>query len=149
MISNLAPRHVFWIILLLVWSSVLCFINLFNLLSFEFALACTLPLSFCGAHISLKLQKESESLIFRNASLWQLWFKTIRHVTLLGILPLIPISINALWIKNCNWSEGFLFYGLLSMCSGWIGGGWGLLLGRINRGIGSFFLLFLFIHIKH
>ena len=142
MISNLAPRHIFWIFLLLIWSIVLCFINLFNLLSFEFALACTVPLSFCGAHLGLKLQKESESLIFRNTSIWQLWFKTGQHVTVLSILPLLPISINALWIKNCNWGEGFLFYGLLSLCSGWIGAGWGLLLGGMRRGMGSFLFFF-------
>ena len=143
MLSNLSPKHILWMIFLLFWSISLCFIRLFNLLSFEFALACTLPLSFCGAHLGISLQKESENLIFKSSSLWQIWLNALKQSTFLTCVPLVPICLNAIWVQNCNWTDGFLFYGLLSVCSAWIGSGWGVLLGRFNRGMGSFCLLFI------
>ena len=121
-----------WGISLILYGVILCGVRLFNLLAFEFAFACTIPLSFLGAYCALKINIEERSP-------WAQWRAALKPALVLGLLPLIPISINALRVKNCNWIDGIIFYTLLSLMSVVIGCGWGLLIKLVSarRGQGA------------
>ena len=114
-----------WGIALILYSVILCGVRLFNLLAFEFAFACTIPLSFLGAYSALKVNIESRSP-------WAQWRAALKPALFLGLLPLIPISINALRVRNCNWLDGVIFYALLSLMSVVIACGWGLLIKFVS-----------------
>lgn len=108
-----------WGGLLFGWSLLLCQIPLLNLLSFEFAFACCLPISFLGAYYGLSAW---------GSSPYQQWYVAIKKAIGLALIPLIPITLNGLRIRNCNWIDGFLFYAILPLVSLTIATGYGVII---------------------
>ena len=101
---------------------ILANVPLFNLLAFEFCAVLALGISYVGAHVTLttvqQMKRQPEALsgspgqivtrCFRNALIFNLG---------LLVLPVGIILLNALRIKNCNFSEGFIFFCLLPVIS--------------------------------
>ena len=101
---------------------ILANVPLFNILAFEFCAVLALSISLAGAHVTLTavqqmkrhpdaLRGSPRQIVFRC-----FWNALIFNVGLL-VLPLGIILLNALRIKNCNFSEGFIFFFLLSVIS--------------------------------
>ncbi|MEE2644104.1 MAG: hypothetical protein VYD19_04150, partial [Myxococcota bacterium] len=131
---QLRPRRWGWLIFLVLYAIILCRLRLFNLLAFEFSFACALPLSLIGARFGLDALNDGRSPLLA-------WLSAIKRGSLYGLAPLVPISLNAIWVRNCNWLDGFLFYTLISLVGLWVSAAWGVTLALFKRGLGSFILL--------
>ncbi len=101
---------------------ILANVPLFNILAFEFCAVLALGISFAGAHVTLtmvqQMKRQPAALIGspRQIVTRCFWNALIFNFGLL-VLPLGIILLNALRIKNCNFSEGFIFFFLLSVIS--------------------------------
>ena len=101
---------------------ILANVPLFNILAFEFCAVLALGISFAGAHVTLtavqQMKRHPDALRGspRQIVLRCFWNALIFNVGLL-VLPVGIILLNALRIKNCNFSEGFIFFFLLSVIS--------------------------------
>ena len=95
---------------------------LFNILAFEFCAVLALCISFVGGHVPLtvvwQMRRQPDALTGspRQIVIRCFWSSLLFNAGLLG-LPLVIILLNALRIKNCNFSEGFLFFFLLPIIS--------------------------------
>lgn len=138
----ISARHVAWGITLLLWSITLCGVSLFNLLGYEFAFACCLPVSLCAAHEGVSAWREARGLIFSDESVWGAWWRSARNAAALALLPLLPITLNALRVRNCNWLEGLACYAALPLITAVIASGWGVACAALGRGLGAFLALF-------
>ena len=111
-----------WFIAFGVLALILANVPLFNILAFEFCAVLALSISFAGAHIALtvvqqmKRQPEALSGSPRQIVIPCFGSALIFNFGLL-VLPLGIILLNALRVKNCNFSEGFLFFFLLPIIS--------------------------------
>ncbi len=101
---------------------ILANVPLFNILAFEFCAVFALGISFAGAHVTLtavqQMKRQPEAL---SGSPGQIiprcfWNALIFNLGLL-VLPVGIILLNAFRIKNCNFSEGFIFFFLLPVIS--------------------------------
>lgn len=113
-----------WAGVLLTTAVVLCFVPLFNLLAFEFAFAMGIPVAICAGLTGARAD---------GRTVWHRWLSAMRTAAVLAALPLIPISLNALRVRNCDWSEGFAFYLLLPGLTVIIATAWGVLAGQLTR----------------
>ena len=101
---------------------ILANVPLFNILAFEFCAALALGISFAGAHVTLtavqQMKRHPDALRGspRQIVTRCFWNALIFNLGLL-VLPVGIILLNALRIKNCNFSEGFIFFFLLSVIS--------------------------------
>ena len=101
---------------------ILANVPLFNILAFEFCAVLALSISFAGAHVTLtavqQMKRHPDALRGspRQIVLRCFWNALIFNLGLL-VLPVGIILLNALRIKNCNFSEGFIFFFLLSVIS--------------------------------
>ena len=136
-------RELIKALMLLCWGSALCFIPLFNLLSFEFSFLCCIPISFCAADLGIQRYRSTLDPLDPREPAWGGWARASIQGASLALIPLIPICLNGLRVRNCNWLEGALFYLTLPMITAVVAAGWGIILGRIKRGMWSFTLLFL------
>ena len=95
---------------------------LFNILAFEFCAVLALSISFAGAHVTLTVvqQMKRQPDILTGAA-GQIVVRCYRSALVFNlgllVLPLAIILLNAFRIKNCNFSEGFLFFFLLPVIS--------------------------------
>ena len=101
---------------------ILANVPLFNILAFEFCTVLALSISFAGAHVTLtiaqQMKRRPEALSGTPRQIVSRCFGSslIFNFGLL-VLPLSIILLNALRVKNCNFSEGFLFFFLLPIIS--------------------------------
>ncbi len=138
----LNTRHIAWGVTLILWSTSLCGVSLFNLLGYEFAFACCLPISFVAAHEGIATWREGRGLLFSDQSVWGAWWRAARVAVGLSLLPLLPITLNALRVRNCNWLEGLACYGALPLITAAVASGWGVACAALGRGLGAFIALF-------
>ena len=111
-----------WFVLLVILALILANVPLFNLLAFEFCAILAISISLAGGHIAVtcvqQLRKEAPS---PTGSPFQivitLFGKSLGSNLTLLIAPLIIILLNALRVKNCDFSEGFAFFLLLPVVS--------------------------------
>lgn len=113
-----------WAGILLATAVALCFVPLFNLLAFEFAFALGIPVAMCAGLTGARAE---------GRTVWHRWLSAMRTAAILATLPLIPITLNALRVRNCDWLEGLLFYALLPGLTVIIASAWGVLAGRLTR----------------
>ena len=101
---------------------ILANVPLFNILAFEFCAVLALSISFAGAHVTLtavqQMKRHPDAL---SGSPGQIVTRCFWHALIFNfgllLLPLGIILLNALRIKNCNFSEGFIFFFLLPVIS--------------------------------
>ena len=111
-----------WFIAFGALALILANMPLFNILAFEFCAVLALGISFTGGHVPLtvvwqmKRQPDTLSGSPRQIVIRCFWSALLFNLGLL-LLPLIIILLNASRIKNCNFSEGFLFFFLLPVIS--------------------------------
>lgn len=139
---QIKPFDVIWACLLFAVGAVLCFVPLFNLLAFEFAFALGIPVTICAGALGVRAQRASAASPM--ASPWRAWARAGLRATALAAIPLLPISLNALRVRNCDYLEGLAFYAVLPGLGAWIAAGLGVAIGRIapRRGIWLFLLFF-------
>ena len=111
-----------WFIAFGVLALVLANVPLFNILAFEFCAVMALCISFAGAHVTLTVLKQMKRQpgaltgTPRQVVLRCFCEALIFNAGLLG-LPLGIILLNAFRVENCNFGEGFLFFGILPVIS--------------------------------
>ncbi|MBM4292845.1 MAG: hypothetical protein FJ138_16700, partial [Deltaproteobacteria bacterium] len=140
--AYIAPRHAAWGLALLAYAVALCGVRLFDLLAYEFAFACCLPVSLCAAHEGVAAWREGRALLFSERGVWGAWARACRPALALALLPLLPITLNALRVRNCDWLEGLACYAALPLTTAVIAAGWGVACGAAGRGLGAFGGLF-------
>ncbi|MBU0552782.1 hypothetical protein KKF91_12415 [Myxococcota bacterium] len=111
-----------WLALLLLSSMALCFVPLFHLLAFEFSFAMGLPLAFFGAWAGVQLGRARSPL--------RAWLLSAPLILFAGILVLLPISLNALRVRNCNFGEGLWAFALIPLLSAFVAAAFGALFAR-------------------
>lgn len=101
----------------------LCFVPLFDLLGYEFALATGAVATLSGVLVGLRTARaHPEGFAVTSAWLW----------AVLHLLPgLAIISLNALWVRNCDYREGLGFFLLLPVPTALYASTLGLLIGRV------------------
>jgi tetratricopeptide (TPR) repeat protein len=92
-------------------------------LGFEFSVIISILIALAAAHIAIAgIKKIKESLpnhirgiVYDSpvSIVISVYFWTLAANLLLLILPLIIILLNALRVKNCDFTEGFVFFGLI------------------------------------
>ena len=111
-----------WFLAFGVLAVVLANMPLFNILAFEFCAVLALSISLAGAYMTLtavqQMKQQPDAL---SGSPRQVVVKCFAGALMFNfgllVLPLGIILINALRVKNCNFSEGFLFFFLLPVIS--------------------------------
>ncbi len=139
----LSPIYLRWMIVILAYSIALCFIQLFHILAFEFSFAIALLFSFAFSHLGMKEYHYSQEQLFHRESIVSIWMRASLSNSILALIPLLPITLNGLRVRNCNWLDGFLFYLLIPMVTVWVATGWGVILAYFKRGFFGFILFFL------
>jgi hypothetical protein len=85
----------------------LCCVPGFNILNYYASLALALPGSllaaWVGVHVVALLPAESQGAMVRFAA-------AAAAACVLLIVPPVVLLVNALWVQNCDLSEGFAFY---------------------------------------
>ena len=111
-----------WVTAFGILALILANLPLFNIFAFEFCAVLALGISFAGVHVTLTtVQQMKRHPAALTGSPGQIvtrcfWNALIFNLGLL-VLPLAIILLNALRIKNCNFSEGFIFFLLLPIIS--------------------------------
>lgn len=118
-----------WLPILLqtVLAAVLCFVPLFDLLAYEFCFASTLLCAVTAPIIGLGVgSREDQPTRALSAAM---------GLALVHLAPgLLLISLNAQRVRNCNYSDGMLFFLLLPCLSSLYGATLGVLIGRLFVG---------------
>ena len=91
---------------------VLANLSLTNLLGFEFCAILALAISFVSPYLTIRQVKG-----YQWPRLWVLFGRSFGLSSILLLIPLFIITLNALRIKNCDFGEGLLFFILLPMIS--------------------------------
>jgi tetratricopeptide (TPR) repeat protein len=122
---------------LYIWAGILLAISLacafsgqamFNLLGYEFSVLISLVLSQVIAWFSAKeaqhLHKGIEIKKFKDREFAQAMFARSMGMSIvllfLALIPLTVLALNALNVVNCNIHQGFLFYILIPIVTGWV-----------------------------
>ncbi|HIE26706.1 TPA: hypothetical protein EYP66_05430, partial [Candidatus Poribacteria bacterium] len=98
-------------------------IPLFNLLGFEFSVIISILIGLAAAHIAIAginqirkvLPRQIRGLVYDSpvTIVISVYFWTLVTTLLLLVLPLIIILLNAFRVKNCDFTDGFAFFGLI------------------------------------
>ncbi len=102
--------------------SLLCTqIPLFNYLGFEFSALTALVVGFLAGMATISLWKSHERVLETNQEgnhdpdemLWRFLVSLALFLSLLCLMPILILSLNALFVKNCSLPQGLLYYALL------------------------------------
>ena len=119
---HLAFSYWLWFLAFSVFALVLANVPLFNILAFEFCAVMALGISVAGAHVTLtavqQMRRQPDALAGSPGQIVVrcFWEALIFNLGLF-VLPLGIILLNAFRVENCNFSEGFLFFVILSVIS--------------------------------
>ena len=116
-----------WTVALFAVGAGLCFVPLFNLLGYEFAFAAGVPVAFCAGACGVRARRVEYDAPYRA------WGRASRRALVLALVPLLPITLNAMRVQNCDYLEGLAFYGVLTLSGAIVAAGWGVAIGRIAR----------------
>lgn len=116
-----------WGVALFALSAALCWVPLFNLLAFEFAFAVGIVATFAAGGLGVRAARTTPD------APWRAWRRAGLYATALLLPPLLPISLNALRVRNCDYFSGLLLYGLLPGLTVWVASAWGVAAGRTLR----------------
>ena len=122
---------IIWIVVSLIYSIFLCFIPLFNILGYEFSLAITPFLVAASFHLSIIYVKNH--------------LKLILSILVIHLIVLVPITLNAFRITNCNIIDGFIYFFLLAIPSSLLASSIGTFLNTILNKTFKTIIVFIFI----
>ncbi len=134
-LATLLRQRFFWIIttILALVSAILAYVPLTGVLGLEYSLFFGAPATLLCGHLALR------GVWLRGAYGLQapaLWPTTLRLLAA-GYLALLPslllICLNALRVPNCNWPEGFAYFGLLPIVGVLWGTAFGMACALISR----------------
>jgi tetratricopeptide (TPR) repeat protein len=130
-------RAVAWGAALALLGGALCFVPLFNLLSYEFSFAVGLVAAFGAAHLAVHLVARARAAA-EIATPWRLYgWALAANLGLLLVAPLLLVTLNAARVKVCDYWGGLAFYLLLPVvtvaCATAVGVAAGLAVGRRGR----------------
>lgn len=129
----------FWIALGLHGALTLALVRipLFDVLGYESCAALSLLTSFCAGFVALgtvrraPLSRPGMATPARLALFWT--GRALARNGAVLLLPLAALSLNALWVKNCAFATGLLFFALLPLASAAFSSLLGVALGMIVR----------------
>ncbi len=121
----LLKRTILWMLALAALAGGLCFVPLFNLLSYEFCLALAVAGSVAAAHLGsvfvacARARDDGLELALDDAprALGALLARGVITNLLLLAAPLLIICLNALRVKNCDVLEGLAFFAMMPALS--------------------------------
>ncbi|MYB63970.1 hypothetical protein F4X73_04710, partial [Candidatus Poribacteria bacterium] len=95
---------------------------MFNILGYEFCAIVTLCISFAAAHVAIteiQVLKKKPELMSGSPKrvVFDCLIRSLFANVILLIVPLVIILLNSLRVKNCDYSEGLLFYLILPVLS--------------------------------
>lgn len=133
----LSWKYRIWALVVTVIALVLSRLPLFNVLGFEFALVMAIAGSLAGADLGSTLVHRARNLgttaIERPSNPGALISQLIAGASGLTFILLLPalviISINALWVRNCDWLFGALCFVMMPCLSIVCASGVGVLAG--------------------
>ncbi len=107
--AQLATRRTWiWAAVLLLISLGLAFMPLFDSLGFEFSFFLCVPVSLAGADLAATFVRRQRAA--HGLDVWRSFAAaTLAALCLLGP-PLVVISLNALRVRQCDWTFGLLCY---------------------------------------
>jgi hypothetical protein len=98
-------------------AGILTQIPLFNYLGYEFSALMTVPAALISGILTIQfLREHREKPLTRRTWLYVI-IDYISINSLLLLIPLLLILLNAFAVKNCAFGKGFLYYLLLPMCA--------------------------------
>jgi len=131
-----------WAAVLLAVGAGLCAVPLFDLLGFEFSFVVGIAAAVAGAHLGAQAvwrtrrdqsRADGERADARPlAALAGIWARTTFTVWAMLALPLACVTLNALRVRNCNFSGGLLWYGILPLPSAACGAAAGVCAGLLR-----------------
>ena len=120
-VSN--KSYYIWAGILALTALILMWIPLFNLLGFEFSVVISVIVGLAAAHVAITAVNGTRAetpymqrVIARDSSIdivIRIYVRALCAGLLLLVLPLIIILLNATRVKNCDFAEGFAFFGLI------------------------------------
>ena len=111
------------------FAALLCFVPLFDLLGYEFSFAIGLLSVVTGMTLGLGVGR-------RVSNSWRALVLALA-LAVLHLLPaLLLITLNALRVRNCDYTEGLAFFTLLPMATSLYAAALGLLIGRLLVDVG-------------
>ena len=111
---------------------------LFAVLGFEYSALMGLALSFiCGMRASLRKAEEGQSLL---GDLWQ----GFRADLILATVPLLVSIVSLIWVHNCAFWDGLLFYIEIAYPSAVLGGAFGAAFAMLFRTRRWAFVMYVF-----
>ncbi len=121
----------FWTSLILQFflALLLAFVPLFNLLGYEFCLAISLLASVLAGPVGISTVRHSKG----DRSWFSLWLLATTANWIASIPAFLIISLNALRVQNCNFTQGVILFLLLPMATSLICSAWGVAVGLVIR----------------
>lgn len=128
-----------WVVILLVLALLLTRLPLFGVLGFEFSLVMAVMGSIAAADLGANLvhrARHDTSAVERLASPGQAMYHLIVAASGLALAlllaPLLVISVNALWVRNCDWLFGIRCFLLMPCLSVVLAAGLGVCAGVVT-----------------
>lgn len=92
-------------------------VPLFNYLGFEFSALMTIPVALITGMLTITFLKDHLAKPLTRRTWLLVTFDYLKVNTLLLLIPLFVMSVNAIAVKNCSFVQGLLYYLLLPFCT--------------------------------
>lgn len=126
----------FWHWITFIFSVLLCLSRLTSTLGYEHAFMSGLLMSVIGGHVGLREVRF-------DTTIWKAWIQAAIKTSWIGLIPLVLGALNGLRVGSCDALEGVGYYLLLPMITCWVASAWGVFIGLIGRGIGTYMFAYL------
>jgi tetratricopeptide (TPR) repeat protein len=131
-----------WAAILFVVGAAACFVPLFDVLGYEWALVMAIVASLAGAQVAAvrvwrERHERAPSAVTAaearpGATVARLWGSTTLLLWLALLLPLAAVLLNALRVRNCDLRAGLAWFVMLPMLSAAMGAGAGVVAGLVR-----------------
>jgi hypothetical protein len=125
-----------WAVAFLLFGGLLCFVPLFDVLSYEWCVAMGVVAAVAGAvrgAIYITRQRRSGGVLGdTGVTVARLYATVVARLWRLLVLPLAAIVANAARVRNCDLAAGFAWFALLPLVSGAVGAALGVVVGLVR-----------------
>ena len=116
----------------------LCGARLTHTLGYEHAFLSGLLMSVMGGQLGIMTARAKSDL-----TLWARWRSAGVRASQVALIPLLIGLLNGVRVGSCDTLEGVGYYLILPGITCWVATGWGVALGSLGRGVGSYLLGYL------